>query len=67
MSPAATLVAPLTSPPLHQTLWACLRAWPRRSPAPPSRYHEPPPADAYRAILECDPAVQPETLARLYW
>ncbi|MDM4769958.1 hypothetical protein [Solimonas sp. SE-A11] len=69
MSPTATLVAthlgPASSPALLQSLWTYLRAW--RGPTPSSGYDEPPSADAHGAILERDPAIQPETLARLFW
>ena len=64
MSPAALSVP---TPPLHEPLWTCLRSWLRRSPARPSGYDQSPPADVYRAILEKDHLIQPETLARMYW
>lgn len=64
MSPAALSVPTL---PLHAPLRACLLSWLRRSVARPSGYDRPPPADVYRAILEKDSVIQPETLARMYW
>ncbi len=65
MSSTATLVASHLGPARLQSLWTRLRAW--HGPTPSSGYDEPPPADAHGAILERDPAIQPETLARLFW
>jgi hypothetical protein len=40
---------------------------PRRRPRQAPGYHEASRADVYEAILKEDPAIQPETLSRMFW